>query len=171
MARLSSRDASAGESRPHGGSNSHVGACRQRVRRDRHSHVQPESRECVELRPVYELRTRRDDSRGGGARALRARSVGGAARIEARRPARSMIALEHVHARAGKFQLVDITFTVPRGQYGIVIGPAGAGKTTLLETIAGVIPLTSGRVLLEDRDASSLSPEMRGVGIVYQHGY
>ncbi len=82
-----------------------------------------------------------------------------------------MIALEHVHARAGKFELVDITFTVPRGAYGIVIGPAGAGKTTLLETIAGVIPPTSGRIVLDDRDASSLSPEARGVGIVYQHGY
>jgi molybdopterin-binding protein len=82
-----------------------------------------------------------------------------------------MIALEHVHARAGKFQLIDISFTIPRGAYGIVIGPAGAGKTTLLETIAGVLPLTSGRVVLDDRDASSLPPEARGVGIVYQHGY
>ncbi|HEY4307162.1 MAG TPA: ABC transporter ATP-binding protein [Gemmatimonadaceae bacterium] len=82
-----------------------------------------------------------------------------------------MISLEHIHARAGKFQLTDITFTLPRGAYGVVIGPAGAGKTTLLETIAGVIPLTSGRIVLDDRDASSLPPEARGVGIVYQHGY
>jgi molybdate/tungstate transport system ATP-binding protein len=82
-----------------------------------------------------------------------------------------MIFLEHVHARAGKFRLTDITFTLTRGAYGIVIGPAGAGKTTLLETIAGVIPLTSGRIHLDDRDASTLPPEARGVGIVYQHAY
>ena len=33
------------------------------------------------------------------------------------------------------------------------------------------MPLTSGRIVLDDRDASSLPPEARGVGIVYQHGY
>ena len=82
-----------------------------------------------------------------------------------------MIALEQVNARAGKFRLADITFTIPRGAYGVVIGPAGAGKTTLLETIAGVVPLISGRLLLDGRDAARLAPEARGVGIVYQHGY
>jgi molybdopterin-binding protein len=82
-----------------------------------------------------------------------------------------MIALEHVHARAGKFELADVTFTIPRDAYGIVIGPAGAGKTTLLETIAGVIPATAGRIVLDDRDATGLAPEARGVGMVYQHGY
>jgi molybdopterin-binding protein len=82
-----------------------------------------------------------------------------------------MISLEHVAARAGKFRLDDISFTIPRGAYGIVIGPAGAGKTTLLEVIAGVTPVTSGRVTLDDHDATLLPPESRGVGIVYQHGY
>jgi molybdopterin-binding protein len=82
-----------------------------------------------------------------------------------------MIALERVSARAGNFELRDITFTVPRGAYGIVIGPAGSGKTTLLETIAGVIAPSTGRIRLDDRDATKLAPEARGVGIVYQHAY
>ena len=82
-----------------------------------------------------------------------------------------MISLERVNARAGKFELSDISFTIPRGAYGIVIGPAGAGKTTLLETIAGVVPLTSGRIVLGGRDASGLAPEARDLGIVYQHAY
>lgn len=82
-----------------------------------------------------------------------------------------MISLEHVHARAGKFRLSDVTFTIPRGAHGIVIGPAGAGKTTLLETIAGALPVTSGRVVIDDRDVTVSAPETRGVGIVYQHGY
>jgi molybdate/tungstate transport system ATP-binding protein len=82
-----------------------------------------------------------------------------------------MIALERVSARAGNFELRDITFTVPRGAYGIVIGPAGSGKTTLLETIAGLVAPSVGRVRLDDRDATTLPPEARGVGIVYQHAY
>lgn len=82
-----------------------------------------------------------------------------------------MIALDHVRAHAGKFRLDDITLTIPHTAYGIVVGAAGAGKTTLLETIAGVIPVTTGRVTLDGRDATSLAPEARGVGIVYQHAY
>ena len=82
-----------------------------------------------------------------------------------------MIALEHVRARAGAFRLDDITFTVPQGAYGIVIGPAGAGKTTLLETIAGLVRVTSGRMMLGGEDLTHARPEARRLGIVYQHAY
>jgi molybdopterin-binding protein len=74
-------------------------------------------------------------------------------------------------ARIGGFALRDITFTVPAGRYGVVIGPAGSGKTTLLETIAGIVPQTSGSLRLGDSEAAQALPEHRGVGFVYQHGY
>ena len=76
-----------------------------------------------------------------------------------------------MHARLGAFELRDISFTVPRGSYGVVIGPAGSGKTTLLETIAGIRPLRAGEIALDGRDARNLPPEARRVGFVYQHGY
>ena len=41
---------------------------------------------------------------------------------------------------------IDVSFDVPDGGYGVVIGPAGSGKTTLLETVAGVIRPTSAKV-------------------------
>jgi molybdopterin-binding protein len=82
-----------------------------------------------------------------------------------------MIALRNVSARAGRFQLSDISFEVPRGAYGIVIGPAGSGKTTLLETIAGVIPAAAGSILLGGDDLTSAPPERRRLGIVYQHAF
>jgi molybdate/tungstate transport system ATP-binding protein len=82
-----------------------------------------------------------------------------------------VISLERVEARAGKFTLRDVTFTVPQGAYGIVIGPAGAGKTTLLETIAGVVPARAGRIMLGDEDLTHAPPERRRLGIVYQHAY
>jgi len=74
-------------------------------------------------------------------------------------------------ARAGSFRLQDITFTVPDGAYGVVIGPAGSGKTTLLETIAGITPQTAGTLRLGGRDMQVIPPEQRGLGLVYQHGY
>ena len=82
-----------------------------------------------------------------------------------------MIALERVRARAGGFELHDITFAVPSGGWGVVIGPAGSGKTTLLETIAGLLPATAGRVIIHGEDHTRTPPEHRGLGIVYQHGY
>lgn len=82
-----------------------------------------------------------------------------------------MISLANVNARAGKFHLADISFDIPQGAYGIVIGPAGSGKTTLLETIAGIVPVTSGRVTLGGEDLTHAPPENRRLGIVYQHAY
>ena len=43
------------------------------------------------------------------------------------------------------------------GQFVGLIGPNGAGKTTLLRTIAGVVGMSSGEVLLEGADLASLS--------------
>jgi molybdopterin-binding protein len=82
-----------------------------------------------------------------------------------------MISLQQVNARAGGFTLTDVSFNVPQGGYGVVIGPAGSGKTTLLETIAGVIKATSGRILLGGEDLTHAPPELRRLGIVYQHAY
>jgi molybdopterin-binding protein len=82
-----------------------------------------------------------------------------------------MISLQHVTAGTGNFQLTDVTFDVPQGAYGIVIGPAGAGKTTLLETIAGVVRASAGRIVLSGEDLTAAPPERRRIGIVYQHAY
>ena len=82
-----------------------------------------------------------------------------------------MISLANVSARAGRFELADVTFAVPQGGYGVVIGPAGAGKTTLLETIAGIIPVRAGTIRLGGEDLTRAAPEQRRIGIVYQHAY
>jgi molybdate/tungstate transport system ATP-binding protein len=82
-----------------------------------------------------------------------------------------MIALENLSARVGDFDLHDITFTVPQGAYGIVIGPTGAGKTTLVEAIAGLIPTTAGRLILGGTDLTRAAPEHRRLSLVYQHAY
>jgi molybdopterin-binding protein len=82
-----------------------------------------------------------------------------------------VIELQSITARAGAFKLRDVSFTLPSGSWGIVLGPVGAGKTMLLETIAGVRRAESGRVVLRGTDVTSEPPERRGVGFVYQRGY
>jgi molybdopterin-binding protein len=73
--------------------------------------------------------------------------------------------------RVGNFELRDVSFVVPRGAYGVVIGPAGSGKTTLLELIAGILPQRAGTLRLGVGDVSGTPPEARDVGLVYQHAF
>ena len=82
-----------------------------------------------------------------------------------------MIELVGLSARVGAFALRDLSFTVPRGEWGIVLGPAGAGKTTLLEAVAGVVEATGGAIRLDGRDVTRAPIETRGAGLVYQHAY
>jgi molybdopterin-binding protein len=82
-----------------------------------------------------------------------------------------MISVEGMCAHVGSFALKDISFEVPRGAYGVVIGPTGSGKTTLLEAIAGLVAPSAGRVRLDGRDATLEPPDARGIGLVYQLGF
>lgn len=82
-----------------------------------------------------------------------------------------MIAAAALGARVGAFALENVSFDVPGGAYGVVIGPTGSGKTTLLEVIAGLVPQSSGRLSLNGRDASRDPTDTRGVGLVYQLGF
>ena len=82
-----------------------------------------------------------------------------------------MIEIVSVSARLGAFALRDVSFVVPQGAYGIVIGPAGSGKTTLLEAIAGIVPVRSGIVRLGGQTVTYTRPEERRLSLVYQHGY
>ena len=82
-----------------------------------------------------------------------------------------MIRLAEVTARVGDFALHDVSFEVAPGAYGIVVGPTGAGKTTLVEAIAGLVPITRGRLHLGGMEMTRAAPEERRLAIVYQHAY
>jgi molybdopterin-binding protein len=82
-----------------------------------------------------------------------------------------MIDVAGLSVTAGDFSLTDITFQVPAGGYGVVIGPAGSGKTTLLEAIAGVRSVDRGQVRLNGIDVTNVPAEARGLGLVYQQAF
>ena len=81
-----------------------------------------------------------------------------------------MITLQDVSVRAGAFALRNVTFSIPAGRFGVVVGAAGSGKTTMLEAIAGVRVITSGSIALHSHTVTEWPPEKRAVGLVYQHG-
>ncbi|MCF2670544.1 MAG: ABC transporter ATP-binding protein [Clostridiales bacterium] len=53
-----------------------------------------------------------------------------------------------------------ISFSVEQGEFISIVGPSGCGKSTLLSVISGLLPATSGRVLLEGREVSGISPHI-----------
>ena len=65
--------------------------------------------------------------------------------------------------------LRDVSLEIPSGSLTALLGPSGGGKTTLLRVIAGLEQPDGGRVEIDGVEATSLPPQRRGVGFVFQH--
>ena len=57
---------------------------------------------------------------------------------------------------------------VGEGEFLALLGPSGCGKTTALRLLAGFLQPTCGRILIDERDVSSLPPHKRNTGMVFQ---
>jgi nitrate/nitrite transport system ATP-binding protein len=62
--------------------------------------------------------------------------------------------------------LKDVTLGVEQGEYVSIIGHSGCGKTTVLNIVAGLIPVTRGAVLLEDKEVNEPGPDR---AVVFQN--
>lgn len=63
----------------------------------------------------------------------------------------------------------DFTFTIPDGKLIGLLGPSGCGKSTTLYMISGLQKPSSGQIFFGDEDVTELTPENRGVGLVFQN--
>ncbi|MGA5164679.1 ABC transporter ATP-binding protein [Streptomyces pseudogriseolus] len=73
----------------------------------------------------------------------------------------------HLVVERGSFRL-DIALTAAPGDVVALLGPNGAGKTTALRALAGLAPLSDGRLRLDGTDLARTPPEARPVGVVFQ---
>ncbi|MDR1387919.1 MAG: ABC transporter ATP-binding protein [Propionibacteriaceae bacterium] len=86
------------------------------------------------------------------------------------RTAFESLRLEHIGRSFGGHQaLVDLNLTIARGEFIALLGPSGCGKSTALNCLAGLLPLTTGQILIDGKRVDTLPPEKRGFGMVFQN--
>jgi ABC-type Fe3+/spermidine/putrescine transport system ATPase subunit len=84
-------------------------------------------------------------------------------------PLSTVLEVNHVSKRYGDTPaVIDISFSVRRGQILALLGPSGCGKTTILRMIAGFVEPDEGSLEIGGRDIRGLRPHERNVGLVFQ---
>src|SRR5271166_207412 len=82
-----------------------------------------------------------------------------------------------IQRTVGHVQAVeDVSLSIPRGKTLGLVGETGSGKSTLARCVAGLIPVTSGRVIFDGRDITNLSrgamrPLRREIQMIFQDPY
>ena len=81
----------------------------------------------------------------------------------------SFVSVEHLQkSYSGTPVFSDINCSIAKGEFVTLLGPSGCGKSTLLRCIAGLTPVDEGTILLDGQDIVPLSPQKRGIGMVFQ---
>ncbi len=82
------------------------------------------------------------------------------------------VRVEHIIKRFGNTSeaaaVADVSFEAQPKAITTLLGPSGSGKSTLLRLIAGLEVPDSGRVFIDGQDVTTLSPQHRNVGFVFQ---
>ena len=58
---------------------------------------------------------------------------------------------------------------IAEGEFLVLVGPSGCGKSTILRSLAGLEPVTQGRIKIGDQDVTGLEPKDRDIAMVFQN--
>ena len=79
------------------------------------------------------------------------------------------VVFDRVSKRYGAVTAVDdVSFRVVKGELVTLLGPSGCGKTTTLRMVAGLEPVSGGRVLIDGTDVTLRAANERDVSMVFQ---
>ncbi|MBP6156876.1 MAG: ABC transporter ATP-binding protein, partial [Polaromonas sp.] len=70
--------------------------------------------------------------------------------------------------KAASLAVDSISFEIPKGSLTTILGPSGCGKTTTLRMIAGLESPTSGQIIMDGKDVTTLGPAERNVSMMFQ---
>jgi sn-glycerol 3-phosphate transport system ATP-binding protein len=69
---------------------------------------------------------------------------------------------------AGAVGIDNVSLSIAKGSFVVLLGPSGCGKSTTLRIIAGLESPDQGRVFIDGRDVTGTSPSKRGISMVFQ---
>ena len=79
------------------------------------------------------------------------------------------IQLEQVRKEFGPISIIKgVDLEIKNGEFVVFVGPSGCGKSTLLRLISGLEDTTSGKIIIDGKDATDLGPAQRGLAMVFQ---
>ena len=81
----------------------------------------------------------------------------------------TFLSLDKLTLAYGKTTAVkDLDLNIRKGELLALLGPSGCGKTTTMRSIAGLMPVRSGRITLDGKDITRIPANRREVGLVFQ---
>ena len=80
------------------------------------------------------------------------------------------VVMENLSKKFGHFTAVDnFSVTLEDGELVCLLGPSGCGKSTVLNMLAGILPVSGGKIFFDGEDVTDIAPEQRSIGLVFQN--
>lgn len=79
-----------------------------------------------------------------------------------------MLKVSNLCLDVGSFSLKNISLNVNKGEYFVILGPIGSGKSLFIECLCGLIRPKSGKIEIDNKDVTHLSPRFRNIGYLPQ---
>ncbi|MFV0433101.1 MAG: ABC transporter ATP-binding protein [Leucobacter sp.] len=77
--------------------------------------------------------------------------------------------ISRVYPGATRPSVDSLDLEIGDGEFLVLVGPSGCGKSTTLRMLAGLEEVNSGRILIGDKDVTSVSPKDRDIAMVFQN--
>ncbi|MDG4901080.1 MULTISPECIES: ABC transporter ATP-binding protein [unclassified Mesorhizobium] len=99
-------------------------------------------------------------------RPVSAGAPGTAPNMSAEQPA---VEFRDIDIAYGKFVAVrDFSLSIRKGSFVTLLGPSGCGKTTILRSIAGLVDISGGQIMIDGRRVDDVPIYKRNIGLVFQ---